>query len=150
MKLTPKILGITSGVIVAGGLSAVAFAHPPGLPGMRMLSMAQRLDLSEEQEVAAVRMRRAIREEAQQNREEMKAAFDEVLKELEKPNPDPAKMHRLVDDASARMTKVAHSSVDKYLEFHRTLTPEQRKELVASAKEMKEHRKEFRKRFKHK
>src|SRR5688572_30285228 len=108
MKRTPKILALTAGVIVlAGGLSVAAFAHPGGgggrgfhrggkmigMPGMRMLALAESLDLTEEQEVAAVRMRRSIREEAKLNHQQMQGAFSEVLAELEKPNPDPAKLH---------------------------------------------------------
>jgi Spy/CpxP family protein refolding chaperone len=159
MKPTRKFLALATGtVLLIGGLSAAAFAgdghkgggrffHKGGgmLPGMRLMHLAERLDLTEEQEVAAVRMRRAIREEAKLNRAEMQGAFDEVIAELQKPEPNAAKLHQLVDEATARMTKVAHSSVDKYLEFHRTLTPEQRQTLVEQAKLAKERRKEFKK-----
>jgi Spy/CpxP family protein refolding chaperone len=155
MKSNRKFLALAAGTaLLAGGLSAAAFAGPGHkrffrgggmMPGMMLMNLAERLELTEEQEVAAVRMRRAIREEAKKNRQEMKASFDGVLAELEKPQPDAARLHRLVDEASARMTKLAHSSVDRYLEFHATLTPEQRQKLVEDARLMKERRASFKK-----
>jgi hypothetical protein len=158
MKTSRKFLALAAGsLLLIGGLSAAAHAgggHKGGgrfhrgggmMPGMFLMHLAERLDLTEEQEVAAVRMRRSIREEAKQNRAEMQAAFDGVLVELEKPAPDATRLHRLVDEASARMTKLAHSSIDQYLKFHGTLSAEQRQGLVDEARLMKERRQQFKK-----
>ncbi len=162
MKLNRKILAVTTGaVLLAGGLSAAALAGPGGhgrfahrggrmgmmgaMPGLRLLHLAETLNLSDEQELAAIKMRREIREEAQQNRQQMASIFSDVLIELEKPEPDAARLHQIVDQTSARMTKLAHASVDKYLKFQRTLTPEQRQQLVDHARMMKERREQFRK-----
>lgn len=148
-----KPLLILSGLL-ALGLSAVAFAGPGhgfrrfgGPPMMRLLHLAERLDLTEEQEVKAVRMRRAIRKEVKANRQQMRASYDALLLELEKQNPDPAKLHRMVDDATKRINKVMHTSVDEYLEFHKTLSDEQRQTLVDEARDMRKHRKQRRERF---
>lgn len=148
-----KPLLITTGLL-ALGISAAAFAGPGhgfkrGFGGgpMRLLHLAETLDLTEEQEVKAIRMRRAIRKEMKANRQQMRASFDTVLAELEKPNPDPAKLHTLVDEATQRMNKVMHGSVDEYLELHKTFSAEQRQKLVERAREIKAHRKGRRGRF---
>ena len=158
MKNLKKPILFASGLIAALGISAFAFAGPPhgggghgfkrgggGMMGMHLMHLAERLNLTEQQEVQAVRMRRAIRKQAKANKQEMRDAFKSVLLELEKENPDPAKLHKLVDDATARMNKLGHASVDEYLEFHRTLSVEQRQELVDSARLRMERRGKFRK-----
>jgi Spy/CpxP family protein refolding chaperone len=151
MKNKKRILIASSLAALLIGASAVAVAKSPGFghgkhgpmgggPGMRLLHLAETLDLTEQQEVMAVRVRRTLREEMKANKDQMKGTFDEVLLELERPEPDTAKLHRLVDDISTRMTKVAHLSVDEYMKLHRTLSEEQRQQLVDRARLMKEER----------
>jgi Spy/CpxP family protein refolding chaperone len=128
-----------AGAVLAVGLLAagsVAVARPFGGkpmfggPGMMISRALEDLDLTEQQELQAIRIRRSIKEQAKDSREAMRADLDRVVAELEKANPDATKLHAVVDESLARMQKLAHSTVDQYLELHRTLTPEQRTALV--------------------
>lgn len=113
-----------------------------GGPGMALMRVFGDLDLTEQQELKAIRIRRSLKEQAQASHEEMRGQFDAVIGELQKPNPDATKLHSIVDEAIKRMQKIAHSAVDQYLDLHQTLSPEQRATLIERLQEAKEMRHE--------
>ncbi len=124
---------LVSGIVGALAVSSVAVAGP-GFGGRggfgRLFKMIQRLDLTEEQEVLAVRLHRQIRAERKEIRQGMKGQMQTVIAELEKENPDPAKLHGMADQITAQMNKSMHGTIDKYLQLHSTLSESQRKEMV--------------------
>jgi Spy/CpxP family protein refolding chaperone len=71
--------------------------------------------------------------------EENRAARAEALTQLESDNPDAQKLHALVDARIDAMRAFAHKVTDAVLEVHRTLTPEQRKELATEIRERAGH-----------
>lgn len=54
----------------------------------------------------------------------------EIATALASDNPDPARLHALVDQQLEATRAFAHKSIDGALEAHRTLTPEQRAPLA--------------------
>ena len=139
MKVLKSNKNLKRGVVVvaAAGLLAVsglAVAGPgPGGWGFgfgpHLMRLAHRLNLTEEQEIQAVRARRAFRKDAKALHEQLRSMRGEVAAELAKPEPDAAKLHGLADQMMRQMNKTAHGSIDRFLELHRTLTPEQRETL---------------------
>ncbi|MBN8465791.1 periplasmic heavy metal sensor [Corallococcus exiguus] len=73
--------------------------------------------------------------EGQSLMEGQKAARSEAVAQLASETPDSAKLHALVDARIDAARAFAHKAVDAVLEVHRTLTPDQRKELVSDFRE---------------
>lgn len=71
--------------------------------------------------------------------EDNRAARAEALTQLESDNPDAQKLHALVDERVDAMRAFAHKVTDAVLEVHRTLTPQQRKELATEIRERAGH-----------
>lgn len=67
--------------------------------------------------------------------EEHQATRLEVLTQLESDTPDAQRLHTLVDSRIDAVRAFAHKVTDAVLEVHRTLTPEQRKELATEYRE---------------
>lgn len=146
MKKTSKYIGIAAAlaVLTAGG---AAFARPDGMPkgmpGMAFLRMLGDLDLTEAQELQAVRARRLVRDEMKEAHEATAASMGRVIAELEKPAPDAGAIHGVADEALGRLQKIVHLAIDQYLALHATFSPEQRQQVAAQAKEMNERRARF-------
>ena len=130
--------GAVVGVLaIAGTATAQGFGRGRGFPLMRVL---RHLDLTEEQEIQAVKMRRAMRAHHKASRELMQATMEQVKAELAKPNPDPQILHGAVDKAAEQMKSGMHQAVDQFLMLHKTMTPEQREKLVAVMDKAKDRR----------
>lgn len=100
-----------------------------GFPGMIMRAFGD-LELTEQQELKAIRIRRNLQTQALEQRREMAGSIAKVADELEKPNPDATKLHGIADDVIKRISKLVHSGIDQVLELHATLSPEQRSTLT--------------------
>ena len=139
---------VTAGALVgvlaiAGTATAQGFGRGGGFPMMKML---RHLDLTEEQEIQAVKIRRAMREQRKAARMQMKTAMEQAQLELAKDNPDPQVLHAAVDKAAEQMKASMHTAVDQFLALHKTFTPEQREELSRMMERMKERRERRRER----
>ena len=71
------------------------------------------------------------------------ALHQELLSLLEQDNPDAARLKALVHERTEAITRFADEAVDAAIELHGVLTPEQRKKLLAAAKEHTEERRHF-------
>lgn len=124
---------VAAGVVAAMAISGAALAggghRGGGGPGFGFMRMIRQLDLTEEQEVKAVRLRHQMKEERKAGKADREAMMKTVATELRKPTPDAAKLHGLADTMMARMSQMTHSTIDKFLELHKTFTPEQREKL---------------------
>ena len=134
--------GLVIGGALAGALAIAGTATAKGFGGggFPMMRMLRHLDLTEEQEIQAVKMRRAMREQKKSIRTEMEATMANVRAELSKENPDAAVLHAAVDRAADQMKAGLHTTVDQFLTLHKTFTPEQREELVKIMDRVKERR----------
>ena len=88
------------------------------------------LDLSLEQEVQAVRIRRALRQERQALRQALLENVSTGMSELGTEEPSPEKLRALVGDALERIEKSAYAAVDQLVVFHASLSPEQKAKLT--------------------
>lgn len=133
-------LGLGAAVLAgAFALAGVAQARPHGgghargpgaMFGRGFFKMIRHLDLTEEQEVAAVRLRRSMREESKSIREGMRSSMSALADEMKKTSPDRARIHEMVDAMNAKKQQMAHLMVDKALDFHALLTPDQKAEVA--------------------
>lgn len=100
----------------------------------RILTLLGSLDLSEDQQAQL----KGIREELRDQRDDLRgdrAEARELLGELAKAKPDRAAFHTLIDERMADRTAFLHAAADDLLDFHASLSPEQRAELVERARE---------------
>lgn len=148
MNTTKRVLvaaGLALGLVAMGG---AAMARPGGkggkggFPGMVMMRLFGDLDLSEQQELKAIRMRRNLQEQGETARKETFKSLEPAIAELGKAQPDARKMHAIADEAIARYSKLVHSAIDQALDFHSSLTAEQRTTLVNRAQEIHDRREE--------
>ena len=71
------------------------------------------------------------------------ALHQELLSLLEQDNPDPARLKALVHERTEALTRFADEAADAAIELHGVLTPEQRKKVLAMAREHMEARHHF-------
>ena len=125
--------GVLAGLLAAGSLADARPFGPRragGFFGGRMMRVFHDLDLTEQQELQAVRLARALREDAKAARRATRADMQTAAEELKKPSPDRQKLHALVDAAVERFREMAHARVDGALDFHAQLSPEQKAEVA--------------------
>jgi len=108
------------GLLAVGG--GVALARPDGahgghggFPGMMMMRLFSDLDLTEQQELKAIRMRRDLMKQGQEAKKESFEQMGTAIEELGKASPDPAKLHGVADQAIQRFAKLVHSAIDQAL-----------------------------------
>jgi hypothetical protein len=121
--------------------SATALARPRGHGGplgFMMGRLLHHVDLTEQQEMEAVRIRRALADEGRAARKDAQAALGQAIAELEKPQPDARKLHGAADQAMSRMNAMVHSAIDRLLTLHATFSPEQRKDLTQTLRKHEE------------
>jgi Spy/CpxP family protein refolding chaperone len=128
---------VAAAILVAGG--GLAFAQGFGLgggggPHRRIAELLQRLSLTDQQEDMVVDLRKDLRKQGKALRQETMAGVDSVLGELDKPKPDAAKIHQLVDQRFEAARKTVHSVVDRLLQLHGTFSADQRRVLSEQVK----------------
>ncbi len=149
MASKKKLITIIGATTVALGIGGVAFAGGFGGGGgcgfghgRAMAHIVRVLDLTDTQEDLAMDIRHDLKKRMVQTKRESHTHLEEAVDELEKAKPDAARLHQLVDDRMAAMTKNAHYAVDRMLELQQTFTPEQRANLGERMERMHErHRK---------
>ncbi|NMO20872.1 periplasmic heavy metal sensor [Pyxidicoccus fallax] len=93
------------------------------------------LDATDAQRQSINAVKDRLFDEGKQLMEEQHSARAEAFTQLASDNPDAQKLHSLVDVRIDAMRAFAHKLTDAVLEVHRTLTPEQRKELATEYRE---------------
>lgn len=93
------------------------------------------LEATQAQKQAILSVKDRLFEEGKRLAQEHQATRLEVLTQLESDSPDAQRLHRIVDERIDAVRGFAHKVVDAALEVHRTLTPEQRKELSTEYRE---------------
>lgn len=138
------IIGIATSVLaLAVGGAAYAGGGGGGFCGMghggHMVRLFRALDLTDGQQDMAMDIKHDVKKRMIQTRRESRGHMDQTIGELEKAKPDVARLHQLVDDRVEAFKKNAHYAVDRMMELHQTLTPEQRANLRAQAERMRDH-----------
>ena len=108
-----------------------------GPEGFIMGMIAEKLDLTADQKAAVEKIKDQIKEKMDAkkgNREEM---MDEFANEFKKDNMDRNKLKEMDQQREQNMQEMKNFMMDKMIEFHDILTPEQRIKAVDAMKEMK-------------
>lgn len=127
---------LAGAVGLAGVAQAGPWGHHRGGPGgggglMRgLMHMIDELDLSEQQELELVRIRRSARSERKAMHEAMQADVDALIEMLGDGEVDKDAVHARIDAMMARASGRAHAMADRALAFHTTLSPEQKQKLA--------------------
>ena len=135
-KITVGITGFLLTVAVCG----LAFAgqgqqkrHRAGFGGMigpRIFKTLRAIDLTPEQDKIAVKMRNELRNKRKAVKKENQAQAKEVLRELKKPTPDAKRLHALAAARMRQRQEMMHTSIDRFLSLHATMSDAQRAEFV--------------------
>ncbi len=147
MKKMVFVIGILA-VVLVGALLYVGFhpgsgfAHGNGrFFGCLMEKFADELALSTEQKEQLMQIAEEVRGKHQEMRSLHAAAKKEVIGELRNQEIDREKIDLMYSNTKGRFDEMYDLLVSRFLEFHKTLTPEQREKLVA---EMEKHHGRYR------
>ena len=112
--------------------------HPPaGWPNRaeRYQQLAKRLDLAPTQRAGFDRYVAAMRARDENMREQVAPLVNSAWDEIAKPQPDAAQITRRFDEASAKWRDFQRDATVQTLDFLAVLSPAQRAEFVAEARE---------------
>lgn len=146
------------GLILSLAFSSTGFTSPrghgrggcgPQVPmAGKLLRMYEHLDLTEPQEVALVRLRRNLREE--KAAVQKKLPYPQIITdELNKAEPNRERLSDLITQRTTQVEELAQKVMEQVLDFHATLSEDQRAaltQMVAKrqkrrlARERREHR----------
>ena len=102
------------------------------------LSTLSSFDLSEEQEVQLVRIRRALREQTKQSMQANAQHRQAMMNELAKAQPDLQTMHRAFDAMLEQKRNDGHAAIAQIMQLHASLNDEQRSLLNERLQKMQE------------
>lgn len=105
----------------------------------RVDHMLDEIDATDSQRVKVNELKDDLMADGMKMREAKREMKDDVLALWNTENPDAAQAHAMVDARIEEMRKFGHEMADAALELHKTLTPEQRKELAEKVKERHGH-----------
>jgi len=156
MRTRNKLIA-TFGIVSMLGLGGAALARPPGGPGggpgghggpgggifgmlgPRFGKLLQKLELTEQQEDLLFEVRQDMRKQRKTGRQAHLQTLDTVIAELDKPQPDAAKIKKAIDANIEQMRKNMYSGVDGFMRFHQSLDAKQRQELVHQLRRVQKH-----------
>ena len=137
MKKMALVIGILAVVVVgallyAGFYPKSSFAHGNGgFVGCMVEKFADELELNTEQSEQLMQ----IVEEVRSKRQEMHALHDteknELIEELRSQEIDREKLDSMYGNTKHRFDEMYDLLASRFLEFHKTLTPEQKEKLIA-------------------
>ena len=142
-----KIAALVMAVGGAGALGAGAFQAHGGFGGHRDgalmhkfidFAVNEKLDeigATEAQKQKVREIKERLVSEGHALRADRKAFRDEILALLEQDNPDPARLKAAVHERTEAFSRFADDAADAVVELHGVFTPEQRKQLLAAARE---------------
>ena len=144
MQQSLKTLGL-GGLVTALALTAgLAFAAPSNgfgePPRDKAQRLAQELDLTEEQREVFDRVHEDLKALREGNREKMKELDADMEAEMEADEPNPRRVHGIIDERLEIQGALAHARIDGMLEIRSVLTPEQRSEFDELMKRRRSHR----------
>jgi Spy/CpxP family protein refolding chaperone len=93
--------------------------------------VSETLDLTETQQEHLARIKDELMEKGQQMRANRQAFHDEIISQLNSEEIDQERLIKAVDEKRAQMEEMIDLVIARLVEFHRTLTPEQKTKLVA-------------------
>lgn len=150
MALTLGIVAIVlAGALLFTGFHAKrSFAHDPDRFIERKLDkIAETLELNTDQKAQLTQMAQEMKTKHEELRGSRTAAKEEIFGELSKDVIDKAVLDAHYSNAKRRFDEVYELFTTRFVEFHQSLTPEQREKLVAEAEKRHEGRCGFHRRW---
>lgn len=142
--ISGKMRFIVPAVVIAFILSSVfgiVYAKKKfmdGPDGFLMGIIAEKLDLSSDQKAQLENLRNQIREKMESKKGNRESMMNEFADEFKKENMDKNRLKELDQKREQDMNEMKDYMMDKMIEFHNILTPEQRTKAVDLMKEMKD------------
>lgn len=109
-----------------------------GPDGFLMGMIVEKLDLNSDQKAQVEKLRAEIREKMDAKKDNRESMIDEFANEFKKDNMDRNKLKELDQKREQNMQEMKDFMMDKMIQFHNILTPEQRIKAVDAMKEMKD------------
>ncbi len=108
-----------------------------GPHGFLMGMIVEKLDLTSDQKAKVEQIRDQIKERMESKKDDRENLMEEFANEFKKDNLDKNKLRELDQKREQNMQENKDFMMDKIIEFHAILTPEQRTKAVDAMKEMK-------------
>ena len=143
-KIHPIAVALLIVLISAVTVSACSYRHhdPAQRAEWMMKRMTEQLDLNAEQQAKLRAVKAEFDAGMQKYREQRRQMFDELAANIEKPQLDKNLLMEVVETRKQAYDDIAPRVVDKIIEFHASLNPEQRKKLAERMEQFREHFKE--------
>lgn len=109
-----------------------------GPDGFLMGMVVEKLDLNSDQKAQVEKLRTEIREKMEAKKDNRESMMNEFANEFKKDNMDRNKLKELDQKREQNMQEMKDFMMDKMIEFHNILTPDQRVKAVDVMKEMKD------------
>ena len=144
MNKMALIIGILAVVVVgallfAGFYPKISFAHGNGeFVGCMAEKFADELDLSTEQREQLEQIVEEVRSKHQEMHTLHAAEKKDLIEELRSQEIDREKLDSMYGNTKQRFDEMYDLLASRFLEFHKTLTPEQKEKLIAK---MEKHQK---------
>lgn len=120
------------------GISAAKKKFHDGPEGFIMGRLTENLNLNETQKAQLEKIREQIREKMESKKQDRESGMKEFENEFLKENIDRSKLIELSKKKETEMQEMKEFMIDRMIEFHNILTPEQRAKAVENLKEMKD------------
>lgn len=139
-KVLLSVLVIIFTIVAIKGIAVANHFHKfaDGPHAFMIEKISEKLNLSADQKAQVERISSEIKEKMKPTREPRENLEDEFADEFKKDNMDRNKLKELAEKREMNMKEKKDFMMDKIIEFHDLLTPEQRIKAVDSMKEMKE------------
>jgi Spy/CpxP family protein refolding chaperone len=142
--MNKKTLILSSVLTLTLATGGILFAFGPHRHGdmihefieFKIDRMISELNLSEEQQAKTDVIRKNIRQEIQSLIEQKKNSHQEFFNQLKQDVPDKESVYTMIDQNVENMRERSYAIADLFLEFHETLTAEQRDLLFQKIEEM--------------
>lgn len=108
-----------------------------GPEGFIMERIAENLNLTDEQKAQVERIKDQIKERMEAKKSVRESMFEEFANEFRKDNLDKTKLRELSEKKDQQAQEMKEFVIDKIIEFHSLLTPEQRSKAMDNIKTMK-------------
>jgi len=143
-KVKISIVAVTAVALLAG-LAVAACGGPrhgrfdlervDKMVSWKLSDVMDELEATDAQREQLVAIKDRVMVRLAEERAAHQAMRPEFLLELAKDQPDPDKLHKLVDAKLEQLRPKLHEALDVALEAHAVLTPEQRAKIVQHVKE---------------
>lgn len=125
----PRILGV---LLAAGGIGFLSGCHKTPEERMTAISekIADKLDFNEQQKALLADITNEIKKDFAEEKSVRKSMKDDVKSMILADDLDKAKIKEVIKARQARMDSKIDKYLDKVAALHKSLTPEQKKEMI--------------------